>query len=193
LRTRSGSAGSEVSHPVLSIENSTGVVNFNKPPTVAGVNVLLTGSAGAGISVSKSGNDLTITNTDRGSSQSIFKQIGNGAGTQQFTAGSNNDMLRFASGGILSLAFDPDTKKITYSASLSAGTGISVSGNKITNTGIISAAAGSGISVSGTNPLTITNTDRGSSQPIFKRIGNASGTQQFAAGSNNDMLRFASG
>jgi len=39
-----------------------------------------------------------------------------------------------------------------------AGTGISVSGTTVTNTGIISASAGTGISVSGTNPLTITNT-----------------------------------
>jgi hypothetical protein len=39
-----------------------------------------------------------------------------------------------------------------------AGTGISVSGTTVTNTGIITASAGTGISVSGTNPLTITNT-----------------------------------
>jgi len=51
--------------------------------------------------------------------------------------------------GVLSLQGD------TGSLSLSAGTGIGISGLTISNTGIISASAGNGISVSGTNPLSI--------------------------------------
>lgn len=46
----------------------------------------------------------------------------------------------------------------TGALSFTAGTGIGISGLTFTNTGIISASAGSGISVSGTNPLTIENT-----------------------------------
>jgi hypothetical protein len=50
---------------------------------------------------------------------------------------------------------------------LEGGSGISVDGTKITNTGITSLTAGSGISVSGS---TITNTDKGSDQRMFKYV-----------------------
>ncbi len=53
--------------------------------------------------------------------------------------------------GVLSLQGD------TGSLSLTAGTGISISGLTISNAGIVSASAGDGITVSGTNPLKITN------------------------------------
>src|SRR5690606_15254030 len=104
-----------------------------------------------------------------------------------------DDVLQFAAGTGLSVAFDAENKRITYSHALKAGTGIQISGDTIANTGIISLSAGSGISVSGSNPATITNTDRGSAQNIFKNIANASGTTQFSAGSNSDTLRFAAG
>ncbi len=73
--------------------------------------------------------------------------------------------------------------------SLSAGTGISVSGSTITNTGITSLSAGSGISVSGS---TITNSDLGSSQKIFKTI-KVSGQSNVVADSNTDDLTFVAG
>ncbi|MCL4364436.1 hypothetical protein M1328_04335, partial [Patescibacteria group bacterium] len=82
-----------------------------------------------------------------------------------------------------------------------SGTGISIGDGQsptITNTGVtslggstgsLSLAAGTGISVSG---LTITNSDLGSSQYIFKNFA-VSGQNTIAAGSNSDTLTFVAG
>ncbi|MCL4353135.1 MerR family DNA-binding transcriptional regulator [Patescibacteria group bacterium] len=77
----------------------------------------------------------------------------------------------------------------TGALSLTAGSGITISGLTITNSGITALTAGTGISVSGS---TITNSDTGSSQDIFKNIA-VSGQTTIAAGSNSDTLTFASG
>ena len=85
--------------------------------------------------------------------------------------------------------------------SLTAGSGISVgTGTKptISNTGVLSLGgstgdltlkAGTGISVSG---LTITNSDTGTSQNIFKTIA-VTGSTSFAASGNTDTLTFEAG
>ncbi|PJE67986.1 hypothetical protein COU94_04310, partial [Candidatus Shapirobacteria bacterium CG10_big_fil_rev_8_21_14_0_10_38_8] len=85
--------------------------------------------------------------------------------------------------------------------SIAAGSGISVTTGQtpaITNTGVLSVggttgavtlSAGTGISVSGT---TITNSDVGSAQNIFKTIA-VSGQTSVAADSNTDILTFVNG
>ena len=74
----------------------------------------------------------------------------------------------------------------TGEITLSQGTGISISGTTITNSGIVSLSAGTGISVSGS---TVTNSDLGSSQNIFKNVA-VSGQTTIAASSNTDTLTF---
>ena len=75
---------------------------------------------------------------------------------------------------------------------LAAGTGISYSAGTISNSGILSATSGAGISVSNTSgALTITNTDLGSSQLIYKNLSD--GTNTAAAGTNSDTIRFRAG
>lgn len=63
--------------------------------------IFTTGASGQGVSVavSKSSNDLTalITNTDKGSSQNIFKQMKVGGTT--VSADNNNDIMNFTSSG----------------------------------------------------------------------------------------------
>src|SRR3990167_9486611 len=95
------------------------------------------------------------------------------------------------------------TPTITSTAvlSLTAGSGISVgTGTKptVTNTGVLSLGgstgaltltAGTGISVSG---LSITNSDLGTSQNIFKTIA-VTGSTSIAASSNTDTLTFEAG
>lgn len=152
---------------------------------------------GSGLSVDGTGN---VTNADKGSSQSIYKNIANSAGTTQFSAGSNSDSLRFAAGTGLGIAFDNVNDMVTYSntgvTSLAAGTAISVNASSgaviVTNTGVTSAVAGTGITVSAASgAVTFTNSDRGSSQNIFKNIANSAGTTQFSAATNTDTIRFA--
>ena len=63
----------------------------------------------------------------------------------------------------------------------------------LVNTGVLSNVAGTGIGVSGTTGnVTVTNTDLGSAQHIFKNIA-VSGQSNIVANSNNDTLTFVGG
>jgi hypothetical protein len=76
-------------------------------------------SASTGISITGgtgAGSAPVVTNTDRGSSQNIFKTIANSAGTAQFVAGSNDDTIRFAGAGGATITFDAGTKTVTISS-----------------------------------------------------------------------------
>lgn len=70
-----------------------------------------------------------------------------------------------------------------------AGSGITIAGTEISNTGLVSLSAGNGISVDGNQ---VTNTDQGSAQNIFKKF-TVTGQNTITASSNNDTLTFAAG
>ena len=142
-------------HVAGEIRSSTGGFRFpdgtlQTTAFLGGGGTITAVNAGTGLSGGGTTGAVTLTNSDRGSSQLIFKNIADAAGSTQFAAGSNNDSLRFAAAGGAAVTFDSAAKKIT-----------------------------------------ITNTDPGSTQSIFKNIANAAGTTQFTAASNNDSLRFA--
>lgn len=173
---------------VRSLTTSTGLsVNNTATGDVAITNtgtLTVTASTGLGITNTPSANggaNYALTNTDRGSTQSIFKNVADNSGTLRFTAGTNNDTIRYAGVGGLTVSFDAPTKTITYSAASS-----------ITNL-----VAGVGINIGATpgvaQSITVTNTDLGSSQKIFRFVQNFSGVQQFEAGSNTDFIRFVAG
>lgn len=162
----------------LSINNTaTGDVSITNTGTLT-----VTASTGLGITNTPSANggaNYALTNTDRGSSQSIFKNIANTAGTTQFSAGTNTDTIRYAGVGGLTVSFDAISKTITYSAASS-----------ITNL-----VAGTGINITPTvgvaQSITVTNTDLGSTQNIFKRVQNSAGALQFQTDSNDTAVQFA--
>ncbi len=125
-------------------------------------------------------------------------------GTTNFLKGlnTNNQNIITGSGNITSNTISANkliAGNVIYS--VNAGGGVSISSGQnptISNTGVLSLqgdtgslllSAGSGISISG---LTLTNSDTGSSQDIFKNIG-VSGQSTITAGSNNDTLTFAAG
>lgn len=125
------------------------------------------------------GNQLTLTNTDRGSSQNIFKSIGV-SGQNPLVAKSNNDYVSFIAGNNIGLTADTGNRTITINA-----TGVS---NPVS--GIV---AVSGVSASRVDGLvTITNTDKGSSQNIFKTVS-VSGSASINATGNSDTLQFVAG
>ncbi len=70
-----------------------------------------------------------------------------------------------------------------------AGTGISIKGNRISNTGVLSLVAGNGIEIL---KSAIVNTDKGSAQNIFKEF-KVHDQDTISATSNNDALTFESG
>ena len=114
----------------------------------------VTATPGSGISISGSpittSGTLTITNTDLGSSQAIFKNFAI-SGQQTIQADTNADTLTFVDGAGIAM---------TTTAS--------------------------------TDTLTVTNTDGGSSQNIFKNIA-VSGQSTVVADTNNDTLTLVNG
>ena len=143
---------------------------------------------GSGISATTLGNDITLSNTDKGSDQNIFKNIAV-AGQSTVVADNNNDTLTLAAGSNVTITTDATTDTITINATgggsgggtvtsvdLTAGTGISVSGGPITTSGSI----------------TVNNTDKGSDQNIFKNFAVA-GQSTIVADSNNDTLTTVAG
>jgi len=126
--------------------------------------------AGTGISVSGGTGAVTITNTDLGSSQNIFKTVAI-SGQDNIVADSNSDTLTLAEGSNITLTTNAGTDTITI-----AGTDTTYS-------------AGTGLNLAGT---TFSNTDLGSAQNIFKTIA-VSGQSDIVADSNTDTLTFAAG
>lgn len=129
--------------------------------TVTNTGVTSAAVSGTGLSINASTGGVTITSnaTSANTGSTIVARDASG----NFTAGT----ITAALSGNASTATTLQTARLINGVSFNgsadvtvhtAGTGISVSGTTVTNTGIISASAGTGISVSGTNPLTITNT-----------------------------------
>ena len=87
-------------------------VTINAQVIAPNVLYSLTASTTSGLSITGTQN-LTITNTDKGSSQKIFKTIKLGDDT--VSAGSNTDTFEFVAGGAASLSLDTDDKKLTIS------------------------------------------------------------------------------
>ena len=121
------------------------------------------------------------------------------AGTGELTA--SNVIYDLIAGNGIEIS-DGQTPTIsTTTLELAAGTGISIGIEdipKITNTGVTSVngttgtvtlTAGSGISISG---LSISNSDAGSAQNIFKTIA-VTGSSSITASSNTDTLTFEAG
>ena len=86
--------------------------------TLTASNVLYGVVAGSGISVG-TGQTPTITNSDLGSSQKIFKTIK--VGSDSFSTGSNTDTLELAAGTGISLSSDTSNKKVTITGSATSG------------------------------------------------------------------------
>lgn len=81
-----------------------------------------TGMSGGGTLTLGNGGTVTVNNADPGSSQPIFKNIANAAGTTQFAAGSNNDALRFEGTGGTSVSFDAAAKKVVINSTSTSST-----------------------------------------------------------------------
>ena len=99
-------------------------------------------AAGTGISVSGSTGAVTITNTDLGSSQSIFKNIVV-SGQSTVVAETNNDSLTLVAGSNMTITTNATTDTITLSSTDTtyvAGSGLTLTGNSFGHTNIITAS-----------------------------------------------------
>lgn len=127
----------------LTIGTGLGGTSYNGTSAVTITNTGVTSAvAGTGISVSGATGAVTITNSDRGSSQNIFKNIAV-SGQSTIVAANNNDTLNFAGGTGITITTNATTDTVTItgtggtvtSVGITAGTGISVSGSPITSSG----------------------------------------------------------
>jgi hypothetical protein len=117
-------AGTGVSVAAHSISVNYGsapgtAVEGNKPITITtDVSSGLTGGAAPALG---SGPSFTLTNTDKGSTQNIFKSIADSGGTPRVTATSNNDSLQIAGAGGTTVTFvdSGSTKKVVIDGSTS--------------------------------------------------------------------------
>lgn len=111
---------------------------------IAGGTALVTGiTAGTGISVSGSTGEVTITNTDLGSSQSIFKNFAV-AGQNTVVADTNNDTLTLVAGSNVTITTNDLTDTITIASTdtnttYTAGTGLTLSGTTFNHSNAITA------------------------------------------------------
>ena len=151
--------------------------------------------------------------TFNGKASDAFKTIAV-TGQSDIVADNATDTLNIVAGSGVTLTTNATTDTLTISATgsggtvtsvdLTAGTGISVSGGPITGSGSITVnntapdqtvvlTGGTGITTSGTYPsFTVTNSDRGSSQNIFKNIAVA-GQSTIIADVNDDTLTVVAG
>lgn len=88
-------------------------------------------TAGSGLSGGGSSGSVTLTNSDKGSSQNIFKNVASDSGTA--VADSNNDTLTISGGTGISTSVSGDTLTIVndspdQTVSLTGGSNVSVSG-----------------------------------------------------------------
>ena len=136
-------------------------------------------SASQGLSVQIENNIWNISNSDRGSSQNIFKTV-SVSGSQSLIANSNTDYITLIPGSNISIVSNSGNRTIT----------INTTGSSNPVTGII---ASTGISVSRVSgEVTISNSDRGSAQNIFKTIA-ISGQSNVNATGNSDTLNLVAG
>jgi hypothetical protein len=97
----------------ITFKDATGTVAFTGDieTAVDGFGNAVTGGTGISASYASTSNILTITNTDLGSSQNIFKNVVVGATT--IAADSNNDTLTFVAGSGISLSAASTSDTIT--------------------------------------------------------------------------------
>jgi hypothetical protein len=157
-------------------------------------------TAGTGISVSggpiTTSGSITVNNTDRGSSQNIFKNIAV-TGQSTIVADNNDDTLNVVAGTGVTITTNATTDTLTISATGSGGTVTSISttapitGGTITSTGTIGITQSSS-TTDGYLSSTDWNTFNGKASNSFTTIA-VSGQSNIVADSASDTLTIVAG
>jgi hypothetical protein len=119
-------AGASVEGDFIVVQSDTDLA------TNSTVGLMFINPTGSGITSNISSGQATLTNSDKGSSQNIFKNVASSSGTA--VADNNNDTLTIVGAGSASTAVVGDTLTITATdtnTQRAAGTGLSLNGNTI--------------------------------------------------------------
>ena len=152
-------------------------------------NYIATAAAGSGVTVSGSGSEdaaITITNSDRGSSQNIFKNFAV-SGQSTVIADTNDDTLTLVAGSNIEITTNSSTDTITITSTTAPGNNGQIT---VTGSSGLSGSGTFGVNDAGATTIALTNSDRGSSQNIFKTV-TVTGQSTITAASNTDALAFA--
>jgi hypothetical protein len=147
----------------ITFKNASGTVAFTTDieSAIDGFGNAVTGGTGISASYASTSNILTITNTDTGSAQNIFKTIA--VGSDNIVADSNNDTLSVTSGTGISLTANTSTDTLTITNS--GVTSLSGTANQV----VVSASTGA---VTLSLPQSIAST----SSPTFASLSIGSGS-----------------
>lgn len=193
-------AGTGISLSNNSGEGATPTITNSAPDQT----VVLT--AGSNVSISGTYPNFTIASTDTdttytastglsltGTAFSIDSSVVTLSGTQTLTNKTIN-ASQLVDASVTNAKLANSSLTVTAGTGLSGGGAVSLGGSvTLANAGVTSNVAGTGISVSGgTGAVTITNSDRGSSQSIFKNVA-VSGQSTVVADTNDDTLTLAAG
>ena len=116
-------AGASVEGDFIVVQSDTDLA------TNSTVGLMFINPTGSGITSNISAGQATLTNSDKGSSQNIFKNVASSSGTA--VADNNNDTLTIVGAGSASTAVAGDTLTITATdtnTEYTAGTGLTLSG-----------------------------------------------------------------
>ena len=114
-------AGASVEGDFIVVQSDTDLA------TNSTVGLMFINPTGSGITSNISAGQATLTNSDKGSSQNIFKNVASSSGTA--VADNNNDTLTVVGSGSISTAVTGDTLTITgANTQYTAGTGLTLSG-----------------------------------------------------------------
>ena len=145
-------------------------------------------AAGDGLTASVVSGVVTLANSDKGSTQNIFKKIAV-SGQSNVVADNNDDTLTLVAGSNIQITTNATSDSITITGT-----------TPLANNSTVNITAGAGLSGGGTftvdqaagSTITITNSDRGTSQNIFKNIAVA-GESTIVADNNEDTLTLVAG
>ena len=118
-------AGASVEGDFIVVQSDTDLA------TNSTVGLMFINPTGSGITSNISSGGATLTNSDKGSSQNIFKNVASSSGTA--VADNNNDTLTIVGAGSASTAVTGDTLTITATdtnTQYTAGTGLTLSGTQ---------------------------------------------------------------
>ena len=166
--------------------NLVGCVNELKQQLIsfATENIL----SGDGLTASVVSGVVTLSNSDKGSTQNIFKKIAV-AGRDTVVADNNDDTLTLVAGSNIQITTNATADSITITGT-----------TPLANNSTVNVTAGTGLSGGGSftvdqaagSTITLANADRGSTQHIFKNIA-VQNQSTVVADSNDDTLTLVAG
>ena len=134
---------------------------------------------------------VTLSNSDKGSSQRMFKTI-SVSGQPTVVANNNESTLTLVAGSNIAITTDATTDTITITGTAPVRDSLITINTGVQGTTGLSGGGSFTLNQTGAATFNLVNEDKGSSQFIFKII-TVEGQPTITANSNNDTIKFVAG